>query len=218
MPYPNDARQAGSYTAGAVNVNDYTIVPGVCALPLAEDAPTDENELITYSPVVILRLHAPYRIRRFTQATGKERNPAPIATPKDTGKFVFMGGSITVKPELSTTYNDYNWFVGCEYTFVENCTPNGPTGQPLGLVLGTVPVQTTIDESIQQSVGYSWPAYGPAALGGRAVTSGAILGTSIVNGQGALNTNWSYNAQAYYPPQLFYDDLPNGGYPVAQGG
>ena len=219
MGYPNDARQAGNYTGGLANVNEYTIVPGVCVLPLAEDEPNDLQELADYSPVVVLRLHAQYRLRKFNQIAGKERNPAPIAAPRDTGGFAFLRGAITIKSEVNATYNDLNWFVGCEYLFVENCTPVDALGNPLGLVLGMLPFQTTIDASNEQRLGINPPDIGAAALGGAAVTSGWIGGVLIANPQtGALNPNWSYSSQAFYPSQLFYTDLPNGGTPVALGG
>ena len=220
MGYPNDFRQASNYTGGAVNVNEYDFLPGVCVLPLAEDEPTSPNELLDYSPVVVLRLHAQYRVRRFNQITGKERNPAPIASPQDTGAFVFLGGSVTVKPELNTTYNDYNWLVACEYTFVENCASVDGLGQPLGLVLGVLPVQTTIDQANIRTFGFVPPqAAGAVSLAGAAATSGYIMGQGIVTDpiDGNLRDTWSYNSQALYPAQLFYSDLPNGGPTIGPG-
>ena len=218
MGYPNDARQAGNYTAGVGNANEYVFHSGVCALPVAEDPPTDPTELAAWSPVEVLRLHAPYRTRRFVQAAGKEGNPSPIAAPGDTGAFTFLGGSVGVRTSLDSTYRSYTWMTSCEYHYVEACTSRDQEGKELGLVLGTLPYLSIID-SENESYGFSAPLLGAVAQGGRATTIGYHMGNTIVVGsQGELLTNWGYNSQSLYPATLFYSDLANGGKPVSEGG
>lgn len=217
MPFPNDANQASNYDRCG-NTNEYTFNPGVCILPLAEDPPEDSTELAAWSPIVSLRLHAPYRIRKFFQLGEKSQNPSPIAAPGDTGKFIFIGGTLTVTTNLNTTSVNYDWSTGCSYLFVENCTSRDTDGNELGLVLGTTPVNTFTDYLNANQYGYSPPELGAVADGGRSARTGYHMGQSIVTGTGELNNVWGYNQPAFYPATLFYDDLANGGQPFSEGG
>jgi hypothetical protein len=213
--YPNDARQAGNYTGGVGNHNTYAFNAGVCVLPLAEDPPTDPEELAAWSPVVVLRLHAPFRTREFTQSATKQQNPPPIAAPGDTGSFVFLGGTVEAVANLNTSYRNYDWSMGCRYTYVETCVSRNQDG----LVLGTLPYEQVTDRENVAQYGYTVPTVGAVAHAGKAAVSGYVMGTTLVGGSsGVLNPTWGYNAAAFYPGTLFYDDLPNGGQPVVPTG
>lgn len=215
MGYPNDAVQAGNYYNGlGGNANQYTFVTGVCILPLAEDPPTDPTELAAYTPIVTLRLHAPYRVRNFTQMEDKTQNPPPIAAPGDTGKFVFVGGSVAISTGLNTSGVNYDWAVGCSYTYVENCVSRNQDG----LILGTMPVATLTDKQ-NTSFGYAPPAIGALSDAGQSARVGYNMGALItVGSDGQLKSSWGYNQPSFYPGQLFYSDLANGGKPFSQGG
>lgn len=217
--YPNDANQAGNYTGGTTNSNEYQVYSGVCILPLAEDPPVDALELSQWSPVVTLQLHAPFRSRTFVQSSTKERNPPPIPATGDTGAFVFTGGTISVVNALNSTYQDLNWTTVCQYNYVEACTSMDAYGQPLGLVLGKLPFNSVIDR-FNERFGVQPPSTGAVSLAGKSVVSGFYQGATILapGNVGELAPKWSYNSQAFFPAELFYSDLANGGRPVVAGG
>lgn len=216
--YPNDANQAGSYTGGAGNANEYAFHPGVCVLPVAEDPPEDPAELAAWSPVVALRLHAPYRTRLFKQTAVKEGNPAAVAAPGDTGAFVFLGGSMAVASKLSTALRTYDWSSEAAYHYVEACASRDASGNELGLVLGTLPYKEVVNRE-NEVYGYTPPPLGAVARAGRAATVGYNMGLQLVAGQdGQLRETWVFNNQAFFPAELFYSDLANAGKPVVQGG
>lgn len=214
MGYPNDVQQAGNYPATG-NANNYRFFPGVCVLPVAEDAPTDPTELAAWSPVVTLRLHAPFRTREFTQVATKQQNPAPVAAPGDTGLFVFVGGNVTVTTNLNTTGVNFDWTIAASYTYVEDCVSRNQDG----LVLGSGPYKTVTDRLNATEYGFAQPAIGAVAAAGPAATTGYRMGATLVTGSsGVLKTTWGYNQPSFYPGELFYSDLANGGKPVSEGG
>lgn len=224
MRYPNDARQAGNYTRGG-NANEYTFVSGLCVLPLAEDPPTDPAELADWSPVVVVRLHAPYRIRNFSTLVEKEKNPPPLPAPQDTGAFVFLGGSITIVTNFDNTFRNYTWDAAASLQFVENCVSRPQDG----LVLGTLPYAETVNRENVVNYGTSlhplvegqvtYTPSGALKQAGAPVKAGHNMGVAIVSNPvtGELvNNGWGYNNATFYPGVLFYSDLPNGG-PTAAG-
>lgn len=207
--YPNDVVQLANYNQYGSN-NDYMIQPGVCILPLAEDAPTDTDELRLWSPVVIARLHAPYRIRKFSYGVSKNNTPAPIPMFGDTGAFIFIGGSIAVNNVLNTTYANFDWTTAAEYVYVENCVMRPQDG----LVLGSPPFSQQTSEINADNYSNQRPTIGAVSQAGSDVVTGYWQGQAIVNGQssiGSLNTTWGYNTNSFYPGNLFYSDLANGG-------
>jgi hypothetical protein len=84
---PTDTNQAGRdlYQGGQGVLNEYAFDPGVCVLPVAEDDPGGAD----WSPVVVCRLHAPFRTRKTRYDSQKQQNPPVVPTPADTGAFVF---------------------------------------------------------------------------------------------------------------------------------
>lgn len=236
MSTPNDLVQSGLYD-GIGNANEYTMLPGVCILPLAEDSPTDFTALQTYSPVVIARLHAPYRIRKYNFSEQKQNNPPVVQTPQDVGAFVFIGGSLSFYNQFNTTWWNSDWNVTGGYIYVENCvsrpqdgyvlgsvTPftndpdlanrdyylGGTTAQQLGITIGAI-----AQAGSNALAGY---VYGQQIAGetSTAQTGDTQTGTSQSGVSGSqltlgLVTAWSYTSCAFYPGTLFNDQLANGG-------
>jgi hypothetical protein len=210
MGYPNDSNQANLYTAEGYN-NAYELRPGVCILPLAEDPPSLEDGLESWSPVVVLQLHAPYRIRKVIHLSEKKNNPPPIPSSADQGSFIFIGGSVSIQNTLNTTFCNFDWSVGCVYTFVENCVSR----EQDGYVLGSSPFTWASDAENKMS-GYSAPTVGAVAHSGVDVLVGYRQGLQIVGNlvTGNLQERWGYNTPCYYPGTLVYSELVNGGTPI----
>jgi len=212
MSEPIETVQMGMYHRTG-NSNTYSFVPGTCVLPVAEEPPTSPTELAAWSPIVVFQLHAAYRIRRLTNLADKENNPPVVPAPGDTGSFVFVGGAVTVTPNFNNSVRNYDWAVGCEYTYVENCVSRIEDG----LVLGGVPYPTdaaTINQQQYQSVP---PQIGAVAHAGTNAVVGYNQGRAIVGSQssGALKTVWGYNTLEFFPGTLFSTDLANAGTPVS---
>lgn len=208
MSTPVDNTQADQYDGLGV-VNSYEFRPGVCILPLAEDPPTSESELRTYSPVVVARLHAPYRVRKATYNAAKKNAPFPLPSPADTGSFVFLGGAVVLTNNLNATFRTFDWSGGSEYLFVENCVSRPEDGMVLG-----IPPFNWLSSSINAQSGYSAPPIGAVSHGGKDVLVGYTQGQQMEGNQGGLKDVWGYNTPSYYPGLLFYSDMLNGGEPV----
>lgn len=211
MANPNDTVQAGLYQNGVGLVNDFTFQPGVCVLPVAQDPPTDENTLRTWSPVVILRLHAPYRLRKTTYREEKQNNPPVAPAPGDTGAFVFVGGQLSFSNQLNNTFCNFDWVVGSEYVYVENCVSRNQDG----FVLGSVPWTWQMGVENNATTGITQPPVGAIAQAGLDPLVGYVQGQLAIDGQtGQLKGTWGYNTPSYYPGTLLSDDLANGGSPA----
>lgn len=210
MGQPVDNNQAGLYNSMGLS-NSYEFHPGVCILPLAEDPPTNPTELSSYSPVVVARLHAPYRVRKVTYVGDKKNNPPPLPTPSDTGSFVFIGGGIKVTNSLNTTFRNFDWTGVCSYGFVENCVSRPEDG----LVLG-IPAVNWTSSTLNISEGYVIPPVGAASHAGLDVAVGYAQSLKIIGDSqtGSLKYSWGYNTPSYYPGNLFYDNMLNGGTPL----
>jgi hypothetical protein len=210
MGFPNDAQQAGLYTQQGIQ-NEYLLVPGACVLPLAEDPPQGQGQLAAYTPVVVLQLHAPYRVRTAAYKSDKTNNPPPAPSPGDTGLFVFVGGSVQIGNTINTTYRNYDWQVGTVYTYVENCVSRHQDGFVLGLppFLWESSRQNVLNTGIPPA-----PQVGAVSQAGYDPRIGVAQGNAIVANQiGNLNDQWGYNVSSYYPGTLLYDHLTNGGDP-----
>lgn len=223
MSTPNDLYQAPLYN-GIGQSNEYSLVTGVCILPLAEDPPTDPEELANYSPVIIARLHAPYRIRKYNSIAPKQNNPPVVPSPIDQGAFIFTGGVIQFVTKLNNTGLAYDWIVNTGYTFVENCVSRLEDGFVLGSVM---PYTTNSDQAGISAYGQTTPTIGAISSAGPNAIAGYNLGNLIApltddNGppqsggsSDNLNTgmspNWIYNLGAFFPGNFFNDQLVNGG-------
>lgn len=185
--------------------NEYTIVPGVCILPVAESAPCNPAELAEWSPVVVLRLHSPYRIRKVSYSGKKSRTPPILPSPNDVGAFVFTGGTLMFHaPEINQSMVSSDWPVETQYTYIENCPSRTIDGFVLGVPSYPMVVQ---QENLALAGGTGTPQFGAIAQAGQ----DAKVGWTLSQGLNLDYTNWTYNCQAYYPGVLFNDNLPNGG-------
>lgn len=210
--YPSDNNQVELYGPHHGLTNEFRVRPGVCVLPLAEDPPETDAELATYSPVAVLRLHAPYRERIANYIAEKTNNPPMLPPPENTGSFVFTGGDLTFANRLNATGRNFDWSIGCRYTFVENCVSRTEDG----FVLGLLPYSWLTSE-VNATEGYVTPAPGGGAVA--AAGKDALVGFkqglfAIADSQGHLKTPWGYNTSSYFPGTFFYSDLLNAGPPV----
>jgi hypothetical protein len=216
MVTPNDLYQSPLYD-GTLQANDYTLMQGVCVLPLAEDPPTDPTLAANYSPVVVARLHAPYRIRNYNSCSTKRNNPPVAPAPIDQGAFVFIGGDLQFVTKPNNTGLTYDWTVNASYTFVENCISRLQDG----FVLGTaMPFPTDSDIYGIQNYGSFTPTIGAIAKAGPNAIAGYNLGNLIapiptIGNQTAVPTGmyyaWSYTLSAFFPGNFLNDQLANGG-------
>lgn len=206
-----DGVQAGQYENGVVVDNEFTFDPGVCVLPIAEDPPESEGELATWSPVVILRLHAPYRVRMTRYDATKSNNPPVMPTPqKDSGNFVFCGGTMSVRNTLNQSFNTFDWMSNCVYTYVENNVSRNQDGYVLG-----IPPWDTVTSTINAAI-YSpaSPTVGAVAHAGPDVLLAAGLANAMQAPDQLSAGTYVYNMQSYLPGSFFSDNLINGGVPV----
>ncbi len=231
MGYPKDDLQADLYDAEG-GINEYSVDTGVCVLPLAEDPPTTQSELVDYSPVVVLRLHAAYRIRKYQHVAQKKNNPPPTPSYADVGAFVFLGGAVRITNSLNPTFRNYDWNIVCEYNYVEDCVCR----EQDGYMLGNPVWDWYTDAANQVQYGVSTPAVGAIAQGGITSLVGyrqgqqIVINAELVTGgntvvdpetqsqanplNGALQTSWGYNSPSYYPGTLILSQSINGGPPL----
>jgi hypothetical protein len=205
IPHATDEFQTPLYTDGASALDQYEFQPGIAILPLAEDPPTDPEELKKWSPVVPMRLHAPYRVRHAASRAVKQNTPPIAPAPADTGKFVFVGGSLYVHNAANQTNLNYDWTVSTEYTFVENCVSRIEDG----FVLGSAPWtwKSTVNNNPVFNNGV--PQFGAVSTAGR----DAILGyfQALAALPNLNNGKWSYNCPSFYPGVFMSADMDNGG-------
>jgi len=207
---------AVNYYEGPSFANDYEIVEGVMVLPVAESPPESPSDLKSWSPVVKIRLHSPYRIRTSKFSAVKQNGPPVLPGPGDQGAFIFTGGSLA----FSNVYVQdgvYNWNSVVVYQYVENCVSRTIDG----FVLGTpaVPYPTTMmDFSLSTFSG------SPGFAGGS--------GSPTINSPGAIayageqaKTGWLnqavgpdlYNFPSFFPGVFFNDGLMNGSLTAVSG-
>jgi hypothetical protein len=205
-----DSVQGSLYEQGMEISNDFDFDPGVCILPLAEDPPESEGELATWSPVVVLRLHAPYRQRKTRYNTAKTNNPPIMPTPeKDSGAFIFVGGTLSIQNVMNQSYISFDWLVQSEYIYVENCVSRNQDGY----VLGMPPWRWETNAINAAGFAPAAPTIGAVSHAGSDVLVAAAMGGNIVPDQDSTGT-YFYNMTNYLPGRFFSDNLINGGIPV----
>lgn len=205
-----DQNQAPLYPGGVDIQNDYHLEPGVCVLPLAEEPPTDTEALKTWSPVVVLRLHAPYRVRRQNTRTLKQNNPPVVPAPADKGKFVFTGGDISVINGLNVTNANFDWIVSTDYVFVENCVSRNQDG----FVLGSPPYETVMDKKNAAEFGglqsnlptEMGPQVGAVASAETPAKVGWMMGQNVFASE---FVPYGYNCPSFFPGTFLDDTLAN---------
>lgn len=208
MGSPNDYAQSDDYL-GVRWTNTYALDPGVCVLPLAEDPPTDPTELADWSPVVVLRLHAPYRIRKATYVADKQSNPPVIPGMNDTGAFVLVAGDTAICNTLNTTGRNYDWTAVVNTMYVENCVSRPQDG----FVLGSQPFDLVTTDANKQTYGTKPPCIGAIAHAGQGAVAGYRQGQAVLVSQSGsgLKAVWGYNTAEFFPGTLVSTDMANGG-------
>ena len=207
MGTPIDQNQMVLYPEGAGINNTYSLVSGMAILPIAAMPPTDAEALAEWSPVVILQLHAPYRMRRIARGNAKQNTPPVMATPQSVGAFVFLGGSLTFQTAMNSSQYQSDWMVSSEYVYVENCVSRPQDG----FILGSQPFQTLpISDAIVGYGGLVDPTAGAILQGGAAAQAGYSEGFYKIGDVGEIAADVLYANGTFYPGDLFNDDLDNG--------
>lgn len=209
MPDVTDGVQSTLYETGVPIENTFEFDPGVCILPIAEDPPQSEGQLATWSPVVVLRLHAPYRIRNTKYSAIKSNNPPVMPPPQDTGNFVFLGGNLVVVTSLNQSFNSFDWQVGTQYSYVENNVSRTQDG----FVLGVPPWMWQSSQINTINNNPATPTVGAVAHAGLEVLYAVTMGQNILPDRPSVGT-YNYNMPSYLPGTFFSDNLVNGGTPV----
>lgn len=204
---PVDRTQVSFYPDGSQVLNEYDLRPGVCIIPVAEAPPTDLVALRTWSPVVVLKLHAPYRLRRVRYESFKQNNPPIMPAPESAGAFVFVGGAIVFSNGLNQSGVAADWKTRTEYSYVENCVSRTEDG----FVLGVTPYGTL---NIDQQTAAQYPPtntqIGAVAQAGTAAKIGFTMGQAITQAVTA-NRAWAYTVCSFAPGTLFNNQIANGG-------
>jgi hypothetical protein len=197
-----DYRQAGLYDNFGLE-NDYTLVEGVFALPVAEETPTDPTALAAWSPVHTVRAHAPYRIRTVDFTVRKTGNPPVVPSPGSAGKHTFLGGVLAfAHPSFNLTLGRYDWTVGGSYSFVETCRSNVEDGFVLGG--GSFGLESQVYNASQLQP--STPAYGAISAAGTDARRGYSQASQI----SMDNPGWIYDTVTYFPATFFNDEQLKG--------
>jgi hypothetical protein len=192
-----DAAQAEHYQGLGLQ-NDYQIMSGQFLIPLAEDAPTDPEELAEWTPFVMVQAHAAYRLRRFQYSVTKHRNPPILPKPADTGAYKFLTGTVQLPHPSVQSDGSYTWTAATNYVFAEACVSNSDTGFVIGSTLDAFPNQIN-NQQYQTTAD--------------AMANVSESGTGPKSGYGlakTLDTNsphWSYGEPSYYPAELLSADL-----------
>lgn len=207
-----DSAQSPLYDKYAIG-NEYELEPGVLFLPLAENPPTDPVALAVWSPVVTVRIHAPYRKRIVSYDVKKKQTPPVLPSPSDSGRFVFLSGTVSMPtPTQNATLRHFDWTATGRYEMVENAAPG------TAMVLGMAPwvYVTQSDNATQYGGGASGLilSVGLGALAGVAATAAGLDARVGLSQASTINTTiptWTYNTPSLYPPGLFNDMLLIGG-------
>lgn len=208
IPTTLDSMQSSLYEDGTGSVDEYDFQPGVAILPIAEDPPEEINALKAWSPVVILRLHAPYRIRKATTQGRKTNTPPIVPAPTDSGKFIFIGGSLTVSNSLNQSLVTYDWSVGTEYVYVENCVSRIEDGFVLSGP-SWIWASTVDNRKFGEGKNINLGAISAAGIDAKEGYFLALDAVGYINSLGV--PNWSYNSPTFYPGVLMNSEIANGG-------
>lgn len=189
--------------------NSYDVVPGVYALPVAENPPTDPELLATWSPVEVVYAHAPHRVRTVNFSLEKEGAPPMVPAPEDTGAFVYLGGSIQFHgPQLNSGLRNYIWTTSGQYTFVEYTKSDLDDG----FVLGSFPFSSTIQMDLaSQYLTGAKPTTGAVAAAGLDAQLGWTEAREEINFE---STGYKYVNPTYYPSHFFNSGVLNGNVPI----
>jgi len=203
---PYDDLQVDQYNFWG-SADEYEHVSGVCVLPIAENAPTDTDTLKSWSPVVVVQLHAPYRKRTMSWKATKRNSPPVIPSPESTGKLEFVGGSVRFPgPRLETTMNSLVWEAAGVYSYVETCEDD--PGRD-GYLLTSQPWQTQIQDFNASTYGAADGAnlFGAISKAGYDARVGVNQSEmESLNGAFAI-----YSTISWFPAEYVNSELVNGG-------
>lgn len=190
--------------------NDYRHFSGQIVMPKAEDPPTSNSELATWSPVSVVQIHAPYQTRTMSFATKKRGSPPVLPEPANSGAFVFLGGDLNFKgPTNDISLTKFDWEVSGTYAYVQNCRSAASDGY----VLTGFPFPLSSQyANLVYSGGGQGPTVGPVASAGADVLTGYTLAQQI----DFATPYWSYSTPTYFPGKMFNPDLSIGGLPPPQ--
>ncbi len=182
--------------------NSYQLQEGVCVLPVAL---TDDEVAAGVSPVLVGRLHPPYRIRTLNYRAAKQNAPPVMPTPKSAGAFVFVGGSFDIPaPTQNQTYTVFDWEATARYVFVEDVQSDRADG----FVIGTPPY-TLPTMAANAGTGVQPPS-GAGKFAGPDAWVGYAQGLAA-QGAGIASGAWNYNCQSFYSGAFFNDTISNAG-------
>lgn len=207
-----DQNQVFNYAPEGGCIDQFEIESGQFVIPLAEDPPTSEEALKTWSPVAVVKVHAEYRRKVVNFKLQKNGTPPKAPSPKNTGAMVFIGGTLAFPtPQLDSTLSNFNWRTLGQYEFIENCRSSVDdgfllTGRPFTL-------QTQAD--FRQFLGdTSQIKYGAIAQAGDDAQTGYLIG-QIATQQGSLTLpDFSYTIPTFVPALFFSSDVLNGHAPI----
>ncbi len=201
---PWDHLQAEMYEHLGLN-DDYTVVSGTFALPIAEEPPTDTATLAEWSPVAIVKAHADYRLRTVSYEMTKKNNPPVIPKPESVGNMVFLGGTLSFpNPVLNQGLVAHDWTAAGNLIFVEN-NRSDPSD---GFILTTPPFTTTSQDS--NFAIYSEPLapeLGAVSEGGLDAKIGALLNETLDYNDPVF---YIYSSTGLYPGYAFNPSMVNG--------
>jgi hypothetical protein len=198
--------------------NNYRLVEGVVALPVAEEPDADDP---AWSPVVLVRLHAPYRVRTVSVAATKSNTPPMLPKPGDAGAFAYLGSEFSIPtPSINADQRNFDWAAGATYTYVETVKPNATDGFVLGMtpwtwvtqldnasVYGLATLATGSIENAGRVTAGAYGATGAAADAGLDVATGVLQAGGVDFG----SPTYVYSTPSFYPSSFLNADIVNGG-------
>jgi len=200
-----DGAQAGRYNNANLS-NQYVVNSGTFVLPVAEEAPTDPTELANWKPLVVVKAHAPYRLRKVNYAAKKEVTPPILPAPEDSGAFVLLTGSVSLPHPKVRPGGDFVWTGATEYYMAEVAPVNSEAGMVLGGLFDAfdLPTQAVTGAGVGIGLGVAGNSL-PTSVreSGNGPKAGWVAAQSI----DLNNPAWDYREPSYFPSQLFSSDL-----------
>ena len=193
-------------------LDEFELKAGAYELPIAADPPTDLDALKTWSPVVVVQAHAPYRIKRVNFKAKKNGSPPQIPSPASSGALVFLGGTLvfpTPQPDMTTS--TFNWQAMGRYEFIENCRSDNSDG----FVLTGRPFTLQVQADNQNLPFAGNVDYGAVAQAGPDAQMGYLVGQAAQS-DGLTDPYFAYTIPTFWPSMFLSADVLNGYAPIPQ--
>lgn len=204
-PYtPADHKQSLRYGKYGL-LNTYDIKSGLFVLPVAEEPPTDPEELKNWSPVVVVRAHSDYRMRHVAFDAEKSDSPPVIPSAVDSGAFTFIEGSLNLPfPQFGTNPASHVWSATGVYSYVET---SGKATPDAGYVIGSLPFMT-----VSQYDNYMLYGEPVANTGGAVDEAGGDVrvGNVLQNSVDFSTGLYRYDSVSYFPSVFLSEGMVNG--------